>query len=121
MKQIHHTQMKCIMGSRESATWNYSPPLEAFLCTEVQDDGVVDNCKSRLVVKGFQEGHFAHVHSLVVDFYAVRTVLAYPHPGAINHHMDVESAFLNGVLAREEIVYVYPPGGLDLGLKKWRQ
>lgn len=81
-------------------------------------DGMVDKYKARQVVKGFQEGHVADVYAPVVDFYAIRTLLACLRPGAIVHHLDVKYAFLNGVLAKEDVVYVRSPDGLDLGLNK---
>ena len=73
---------------------------------------------ARLVVKGFQEGHVSEVYAPVVDFYAIRTALACLGPGAFIHHLDVKSAFLNGVIENEYVVYVRPPNGLDLGLKE---
>lgn len=80
-------------------------------------DGLIDKYKARLVVKGFQEGYVQDVYAPVVDFSAIRVALACLAKGAIIHHLDVKSAFLNGALDEGEIVYVNPPRGLDLGLK----
>jgi hypothetical protein len=70
--------------------------------------GVVIKHKARLVAKGYVQQHgidFDEVFSPVARMESVRLLLALAsHQGWPVHHMDVKSAFLNGVL--EEEIYV---------------
>jgi hypothetical protein len=70
--------------------------------------GVVIKHKARLVAKGYVQQHgidFDEVFSPVARMESVRLLLALAsHQGWLVHHMDVKSAFLNGVL--EEEIYV---------------
>ena len=86
---------------------------------KLKADGSVDRYKVRLVAKGFQEGHVDNVYAPVVDFSTVRLVLAImSQHGAYIHQLDVKSAFLNGKLDDEDNLYLNPPEGLELGVKR---
>lgn len=70
-----------------------------------------------MVVKGSQEGKVRETYAPVVDFTSVRLALACLPRNAIVQHLDIKSAFLNGLLDKGEEIYVNPPAGLDLVLK----
>lgn len=82
------------------------------------EQGAVVKHKARLVAKGYvqKEGvDFGEVFAPVARMESVRMLLAVAaQEGWFVHHMDVKSAFLNGVL--EEEVYVQqPPGFIAAG------
>ena len=74
--------------------------------------------KARLVAKGYVQRHgidFEEVYAHVARLETIRLIIALAaQEGWEIHHMDVKSAFLNGVL--EEEVYVkQPPGFIKVG------
>jgi hypothetical protein len=75
--------------------------------------GIIVKHKARLVAKGYaqQQGvDFEEVFAPVARMETVRLLLALAaHSGWEVHHMDVKSAFLNGILSEE--VYVQQPPG----------
>lgn len=79
--------------------------------------GAVVKHKARLVAKGYlqQPGvDFDEVFAPVARLESVRLLLALvAHEGWSVHHMDVKSAFLNGVL--EEVYVSQPPGFIVTG------
>ena len=79
-------------------------------------DGSVKTFKARLVAQGFSQKlgiDYEETFSPVVRFESVRTVLALSAQNNLDvHHMDVQSAFLNGELS--ETVYVTQPEGFAI-------
>ena len=75
---------------------------------KLNEDGQVSRNKARLVCKGYsqEEGiDYGETFSPVARIEGVRTLLAYAtHKGFKVYHMDVKSAFLNGIL--DEEVYI---------------
>lgn len=75
--------------------------------------GIINNYKARLVAKGYvqrQGVDFNEVFAPVARLESVRLLLAHAATqGWAVHHMDVKSAFLNGVL-QEEVYVEQPPG-----------
>jgi transposase InsO family protein len=84
--------------------------------TKKDATGVITKHKARLVAKGYvqQQGiDFDEVFAPVARLESVRLLLAHAaSQGWAVHHMDVKSAFLNGVL--QEQVYVEQPPGFVL-------
>jgi hypothetical protein len=84
--------------------------------TKKDASGVITKHKARLVAKGYvqQQGiDFDEVFAPVARLESVRLLLAHAaSQGWAVHHMDVKSAFLNGVL--QEQVYVEQPPGFVL-------
>eukprot|EP00253_Pinus_taeda_P011241 PITA_11241 len=88
--------------------WVYKPKRNA--------EGKIDRHKARLVVKGYkqQQGRdYDETFAPVARMETIRTMLsiAAQHKWMI-YHMDVKSAFLNGVLKEE--VYVEQPRGYEV-------
>jgi hypothetical protein len=79
------------------------------------EKGEVVRNKSRLVAQGFSQKEgidHEETFALVARLEAIRILLAFSvAKGFKLHHMDVKSAFLNGVL--EEEVYVRQPPGFE--------
>jgi hypothetical protein len=77
------------------------------------ESGDVVQHKARLVVKGYVQStgiNFDEVFALVAHLQSVRMmVVLAAHEGWEVHHMDVKSAFLNGVI-KEEVYVQQPPG-----------
>jgi hypothetical protein len=75
--------------------------------------GIINKYKARLVAKGYvqrQGVDFDEVFAPVARLESVRLLLAHAATqGWAVHHMDVKSAFLNGVL-QEEVYVEQPPG-----------
>ena len=75
--------------------------------------GIVTKHKARLVAKGYVQRQgidFEDAFAPVVRLESVRLLLALAaSEGWTVHHMDVKSAFLNGVL-KEEVYVAQPPG-----------
>jgi hypothetical protein len=105
----------------DNATWSTSPLPKGHRAIgmkwvfKVKRDptGAVVKHKARLVVKGYSQCQgvdFDEVFAPVVRMETVRLLLALiAHSKWEVHHMDVKSAFLNGVLTEE--VYVHQPHG----------
>ena len=85
---------------------------------KLKADGSVDRYKARLVAKGYsqQEGlDFTETFAPVAKFAAIRAVLALAALEDMEvHQMDVETAFLNGLL-QEEIYMDQPEGFIKPG------
>ena len=86
---------------------------------QADEHGVVVRNKARLVAKGFSQVEgldFGETFAPVARLEAIRILLAYSsHHNIKLYQMDVESAFLNGVI--NELVYVeQPPGFESLGI-----
>lgn len=85
-----------------------------------KSDGEVDRFKARLVAKGFTQKYgidYNETFSPVARFASIRAVLAVSlEKKMIVHQMDVETAFLNGVL-EEDIYMEQPPGYMQIGCK----
>ena len=83
-----------------------------------KSDGEVDRFKARLVAKGFTQRpgiDYNETFSPVARFASIRALLAVSlEKEMIVHQMDVETAFLNGVL-EEDIYMEQPPGYIQLG------
>ncbi len=77
-------------------------------------DGSIDKYKARLVARGFNQikgVNYQETFSPVIRFETIRYLLAYAVQHNLPvHHMDVETAFLNGEL--EEEIYLEIPEGL---------
>lgn len=78
-------------------------------------NGSILKLKARLVAKGFQqkEGQdYTETFAPVVKWNTLRSIVALAgHQGWQIFHLDVKTAFLNGVI--EEEIYVAPPPGFD--------
>ena len=76
-------------------------------------DGEVERFKARLVAKGYSQKYgvdYDQTFAPVVRFSSIRTLLAFAvEKDMLIHQMDVETAFLNGVL--EEEIYMHQPEG----------
>ena len=85
---------------------------------EVDAQGAIVKHKARLVAKGYvqREGvDFDEVFAPVARLESVQLLLTVAaHHGWPGHHMDVKSAFLNGVLD-EEVYVAQPPGFEQIG------
>nr|GEX03812.1 retrovirus-related Pol polyprotein from transposon TNT 1-94 [Tanacetum cinerariifolium] len=81
-----------------------------------EDQTVIRN-KARLVAKGYaqEEGiDFQESFALVARLKAVRSFVAYAaHKSFLIYHMDVKTAFLNGLL-KEEVYVAQPDGFVEL-------
>lgn len=79
-------------------------------------DGKLEQCKARLVARGFLQKRgvdFVESYAPVARLPTIRFVLALGvQYGYHFRHLDVKTAFLNGVL--KENVYMYPPDGMIL-------
>ena len=92
-------------------------PLETrfFFKKKMIPDGTVGRYKARLVVKGLLQGHVEHTFAPVIDFKAVRVVLAVAlQRGLYIHQMDVRTAFLHGDI--DDIMFISPPDGSKIEL-----
>ncbi|KAK8956512.1 hypothetical protein KSP39_PZI000036 [Platanthera zijinensis] len=80
---------------------------------KVKEDGTVDKYKARLVAKGYAQIHgrdYEETYSPVARMDTVRVILALAaHKGYQLHHMDVKSAFLNGIIT--ENIFTEQPAG----------
>ena len=81
-------------------------------------DGRVERFKARLVAKGYAQKYgidYDEIFSPVVRFSSIRFLLAFAvQHGFLIHHMEVETAFLNGKL-NEEIYMQQPEGYVEPG------
>jgi len=84
---------------------------------KLNEQGEVVRNKARLVAQGYsqQEGiDYTETFALVARYEAIRLLLSYAvNHGIILYQMDVNSAFLNGVIS-EEVFVKQPPGFEDL-------
>lgn len=82
-------------------------------------DGSTAKLKARLVAKGFQQKpgqDYTETFAPVVKWNTLRSIVALAgHHGWNIFHLDVKTAFLNGVI--EEDIYVRPPPGFDSSVK----
>jgi hypothetical protein len=104
-----------------SGTWNLvelparAKPIGLKWVYKVKKDasGIVTKHKARLVAKGYVQRQgidYDEVFAPVARLESVRLLLAHAAcQGWAVHHMDVKSAFLNGVL-QEEVYVAQPPG-----------
>jgi hypothetical protein len=78
-------------------------------------DGTVAKLKARLVAKGFQQKagqDYSETFAPVVKWNTLRSIVALAgHQGWNIFHLDVKTAFLNGII--EEDIYVSPPPGFN--------
>lgn len=114
-----HAMLDEMTAIEASGTWRLvdAPPcvkpigLKWVFKTKKDATGVITKYKARLVAKGYiqQEGvDFDEVFAPVARLESVRSLLAHAASQSwAVHHMDVKSAFLNGVL--QEQVYVEQP------------
>ncbi len=83
---------------------------------KIHPDGSIDKYKTRLVARGFRQIkgiNYEETFAPVVRFETIRYLLAYAVQHELPvHHMDVETAFLNGEL--EEEIYLEIPEGLKI-------
>jgi len=119
-----HAMLDEMTSIEASGTWKLvdAPPrvkpigLKWVYKTKKDATGVITKHKARLVAKGYvqQQGiDFEEVFAPVARLESVRLLLAHAATqGWALHHMDVKSAFLNGVL--QEQVYVEQPPGFVL-------
>jgi transposase InsO family protein len=119
-----HAMLDEMTSIEASGTWELVDPprrvkpigLKWVYKTKKDATGVITKHKARLVAKGYvqQQGiDFEEVFAPVARLESVRLLLAHAaSQGWAVHHMDVKSAFLNGVL--QEQVYVEQPPGFVL-------
>jgi hypothetical protein len=126
MKHEHwrHAMLDEMTSIEASGTWELVdlPPctrpigLKWVYKTKKDKTGVITKYKARLVAKGYvqQQGiDFDEVFAPVARLESVRLLLAHAAcEGWAVHHMDIKSAFLNGIL--QERVYVEQPPGFVL-------
>ena len=97
--------------------WLYSTSLTIFW-TKLNFDGSMNKHKARLVVKGYAQVlgvDFSKTFAPVARLDTIKLVLALAaQKGWKVYHLDVKSAFLNGVL-REEISVEKPKGFIIQG------
>ena len=90
--------------------------------TKLNVNGFVNRLKARLVVKGYFQQHgvdFSDTFAPVARHDTIRLLAAMAAKmGWKIYHLDVKSAFLNGLL--EEEIYVEQPEGFQVP-KKWKQ
>lgn len=69
--------------------------------------------KARLVARGFQSKEFSETYAPVVSITSVRVFLSVAvHKGMVVKQVDVETAFLNGVLKEE--IHIKSPQGYEV-------
>jgi len=104
------------LGAGRAATAREADRPQVGLQDQEGAAGVITKHKARLVAKGYvqrQGVDFDEVFAPVARLESVRLLLAHAaSEGWAVHHMDVKSAFLNGVLQEE--VYVEQPLGFVL-------
>ncbi|RVW63782.1 Retrovirus-related Pol polyprotein from transposon TNT 1-94 [Vitis vinifera] len=113
-----------ISSIRKNETWKLVPllnshkPIGLKWVYKLKKDtqGRIVKHKARLVAKGYVQRQgidFDEVFTPVARLETVRLLISIAaHEGWKVHHMDVKSAFLNGVL--EEEVYVIQPSGFEI-------
>ena len=116
-----HAMLDEMTSIEASGTWRLVEPpartrpigLKWVFKTKKDAAGIVTKHKARLVAKGYiqrQGIDFDEVFAPVARLESVRLLLAHAAcQGWAVHHMDVKSAFLNGVL-QEEVYVEQPPG-----------
>jgi hypothetical protein len=119
-----HAMLDEMTSIEASGTWELvdSPPhvkpigLKWVYKTKKDASGIVTKHKARLVAKGYVQRQgidFDEVFAPVARLESVRLLLAHAAcEGWAVHHMNVKSAFLNGVIQKE--VYVEQPPGFIL-------
>ena len=124
-----HAMLDEMTAIEASDTWRLvdAPPrvkpigLKWVYKTKKDATGVITKYKARLVAKGYvqQQGvDFDEVFAPVARLESVRLLLAHAaSQGWAVHHMDVKSAFLNGVL-QEQVYVEQPPGFVLCGHEK---
>ncbi|OAE22908.1 hypothetical protein AXG93_2777s1000 [Marchantia polymorpha subsp. ruderalis] len=107
----------------ENDTWSLVPlpPDQKVICTKwvfrvkTNADGTTAKLKARLVTRGFQQQasqDYNETFAPVVKWNTLRSVVALAgHQGWSIYHLDVKTAFLNGVIT--EYIYVSPPPGFS--------
>ena len=116
-----HVMLDEMTSIEASGTWRLVEPpartrpigLKWVFKTKKDAAGIVTKHKARLVAKGYVQRQgidFDEVFAPVARLESVRLLLAHAAcQGWAVHHMDVKSAFLNGVL-QEEVYVEQPPG-----------
>jgi hypothetical protein len=84
--------------------------------TKRQPDGEIQKYKARVVAQGYtqvEDIDYDETFAPVAKLSSLRTILALAAEHDLElHHMDVESAYLNGKLKEE--IYMDPPPGFDI-------
>lgn len=79
-------------------------------------DGSINKCKSRFVARGFSQKdgqNYDETFAPVVRYTTMRSIVSIASSMGWNlHHMDVNIAFLNGLI--EEEVYIEQPQGFEV-------
>ena len=95
-------------------------PTRLVLKIKLTSDGSVDKMKARCCVLGFRQQSGLdynpdNVYSPMTESTTIRTLLAITNKlGLRADHLDIKTAFLNGVLPPEEQFYCSPPPGFQI-------
>ena len=95
-------------------------PTKLVLKIKLASDGSIDKLKARCCVLGFRQKSGLdynpdQVYSPMTEPTTIRTLLALANKLSLNvDHLDIKTAFLNGLLPPHEQFYCSPPPGFPL-------